>query len=337
MSFFDLFRAKGKPDQPRKKQAEKFDRILNECREELISSIPDTVTARRVDPDDSVPTPKWASISYLDAQALKFWNGKHTDFKVPDYYVNSAFGRNAAPALTRLLNNGYLALGDIRKRIAIKQVPELKAILSEHELKVSGRKAELIQRLIDNLPPSELETIFSIGVYEITDKGTAALDEYSIFFDSERLGLGFPHYRLLQEKERDPNSSNESIFLRLLVENVNKASKSRQPEQYRIAVQQMARFLETIGRPSTAMQYYCLSFFMFWHRNTVELKINTTPDVYGYISKEIDHCGQLCGYSLEQTLQEFQQALKTHNPFGFCTQRNISSSIMAFKSAISVK
>lgn len=341
MAFFDLFRQKNKPNQQNKpksnNETDELEQILKEFRKELTVAASDMITVQRVDPDEKVPTPKGASISYLDAEALKFWNGKRTDFKVPDYYASSAFGRNAAPALTRLLNNGYLVLGDIRKRISLKQVPELKAVLSEHELKVSGRKAELIQRLIDNISQDELEAIFPVNAYEITDKGLAALEEYSIFFDNASLGLGFPYYRLIKEKERDPHSSNESIFLRLLAESINTASKSGEPEQYRVAVQKMAQFLDTIGRSSTAMQYHCLSFFMFWHRNTVELRINTTPDVYGYMAKGIDHCGQLCGYSLEQTLQEFQKALKVHNPFGFCTNRNINLAIYAFKSAISVK
>ena len=337
MGFLDLFRLRSKHDQQNKKESDEADRLLKDFRNELTASIPNTVTVRKVDPDEGVPTPKGTSLSYLDAKALKFWGGKRTDFKVPDYYADSAFGRNVTPALARLLDTGYLGLGNLNKRIALKQVPELKAILAEHELKVSGRKSELVQRLIDNLSPGELEAIFPVNVYEITDEGFAALEEYSIFFDNENLGLGFPYYRLIQEREKNPDSSNESIFLRLLADNINKASKSKEPEQYRIAVQKMARFLDTIGRPSTAMQYHCLTFFMFWHRNTMELKINATPDVYGYMAKEIDHCGQMCGYSLDKTLQEFQQSLKTHNPFGFCSNRNINWALNAFKSSISVQ
>lgn len=344
MAFFDFFRSKSASNQHTKtrgkKETDEFNQLLADvadARKELTASIPSMVTSRSVDTDEGVPTLKGISLSYLDAKALNFWDGKRTDFKVPDYYSNSAFGRNVTPALTRLLNKGYLDMGDTRKRISLKQIPELKAVLSEHNLKISGRKAELIQRLIDNLPSEKLNAIFPVNVYEITDKGLAVLEAYSIYFDNENLGLGFPHYRLMQEKEKNPQSDNESIFLRLLAENINRASKSGVPEQYRIAVQQMARFLDTIGRSSTAMQYHCLSFFMFWHRNTVELRINTTPDVYGYMAKAIDRCGQMCGYSLEQTLREFQQALKTHNPFGFCTNRNISLALNAFKSAISVQ
>lgn len=341
MGFFDLFRSRGNSDQSDKtrcqKESDELNTHMKNLRNELTSSIPNTGTVQRIDPSENVPALKNVAISYLDAQALKFWSRKHTDFKVPDYYSDSAFGRNVSPALKRLLDGGYLDIGSIRTGIAIKQVPELKAILSEHKLKVSGRKSELVQRLIDNIPLNELEALFPVRSYEITDKGRSALEEYSLFFQNENSNLSFSYYRLMQEKEKAPNVSNEDIFIRLLAEDINKALKGNNPDTYRIAVEKMARFMDEIGRISDSIQYHCLSFFMFWYRNTAELKINTTPDVYGYMSHGIDRCGQMCGYSLEQTLQEFQQALKKHNPFGLCTNRNISLAIGAFKSAISVQ
>lgn len=334
MSFFDLFSPK-KKDHPQKGISSKerlVAKAMIEAGEPLF-----TISHRSIDPDENVPSIKGSSLSCLDAKALKFWDGKHTDFRVPDYYSDSAFGRNVAPALKRLLDGGYLDVGDLRTGIAIKQVPELKALLSDHELKVSGRKSELIQRLIDNIPLDELEALFPVRSYTVTDKGRSALKEYSLFFQNENSNLGFPYYRLMQEREKTPNASNEDIFIRLLVENINKALKGNDQEFYRISVEKMARFLEELGRISGAMQYHCLSFFMFWYRNAVILKAHESVDVYGYMAHGIDHCGQMCGYSLEQTLQEFRQALKAHNPFGLCTNRNINLALDAFKSAIFVQ
>lgn len=341
MGFFDLFRSKGNSDRFSKAQCQKesdeLDMLMQNLRGELTSSVPNMVTVKHVDPSENVPTPRNAAICYLDAKALQFWEGRHTDFKVPDYYSNSAFGRNVSPALKRLLDGGYLDVGDIRTGIAIKQVPELKAILSEHKLKVSGRKSELIQRLIDNIPLDKLEALFPVRSYEITDKGRSALEEYSLFFQNENSCLDFPYHRLMQEREKKPNASNDDIFISLLAENISKALKGNNHESYRIAVEKMARFMDHIGRTSDSMQYYCLSFFMFWYRNTTILKVRESVDVYGYMSRGIDRCGQMCGYNLEQTLREFQQALKKHNPFGLCTNRNINLAISVFKSAISVQ
>lgn len=302
---------------------------------QLTQMIPDMVNVRSVDPDEDIKAPKGAELSYLDAKALKFWDKKRTDYEIPGYYVESAFGRNVRPALQRLLNGGYLVLSGIEKSINLKTVPELKAILAEHELKISGKKAELVYRLTSNLSTQELEELFQVGVYEITPKGEAALKPYSIIFTSSKLGASFPHYRLMKEKEATPSMEDTDILLRMFLQDLNSAQKSRNQEAYRIKSMETANFLNTLGRPEAAMEYYCLSFFMFWYRNTFEFKVNNIF-AYEYDAKRIDRCGELCGYSLNKTLEAFQTSLRKNDPFGFCTSRNIATALSVFRKALCV-
>lgn len=332
MSFFDLFstKKKGRSQQGISQEERLVAKAMIKAGEPLVE-----ISHRRIDPDENAPTPQGAPISYLDAQALKYWDKKRTDFKIPDYYSSSAFGRNVGPALSRLLGGGYLQIGDIRKSIALKQVPELKEILLEYELKTSGRKAELVQRLMDNLSLPELEATFPVHVYEVTDKGMHAIEKYSLFFDNEHLGLGFPYYRLLKEQEENPDDSNEAIFLRLLSDDINRALKNGEHEQYRIGTQKLAQYLNTIGQPEDAIQCYCLSFFMFWYRNAFDLKVNNTF-AYEYGAKRIDECGKICGYSFDQTLKVFRTSLHTRNPFNLCTKRNIATAEKVLKDALSI-
>lgn len=91
------------------------------------------------------------------------------------------------PARSRLLKGGYLRRGSVQKSIERKTIPELKAILAEKELKLSGKKGELVQRLLNNVPPDELEELFPVGVYEATEKGWRARDQYEIVFYQELL------------------------------------------------------------------------------------------------------------------------------------------------------
>lgn len=294
-----------------------------------------TVETRSVDPDENVPMPNGAKISYLDAEALNFWDGRQTDYKIPGYYADSAFGRNVGPALQRALKNGYLVLGGIEKSINLKTVPELKAILAEHELKISGKKAELVHRLVDNLSSQELKELFPVGVYEITPKGEQALETYSIIFTGKKLGTSFPYYRLLKEKEATPAVEDVDIILRMEMQDLNIAQKSKDIERYRTKSMEMAGLLNSLGQPEKAIEYYCLSFFIFWYRNTFDLKIDNIF-AYEYDAKRIDECGKLCGYSFDQTLKIFQVALIRNNPFGLCTNRNITAAQQVFKKALSV-
>lgn len=184
-------------------------------------------------PEETEPSIS-ADLSYLDAQALKFWNKKRTDFVIPPYYAESAFGRNVGPALQRLLEKGYLGTGDMEQRIALKTVPELKAILAERELKVSGNKKELVARLIDNCDDDVLEALFPVNVYQITEAGKAALEPYSIIDDSESHALDFSHYRLLKAKAEHPEMENNIILARMLSSDLQHCYQTQDRSQYQI-------------------------------------------------------------------------------------------------------
>jgi len=59
------------------------------------------------------------------------------------------------------------------------KVTELKGILKEHNLKVSGKKDELIERLNENLSDEELKKYFKSKNYQISEKGLEFLTKNS--------------------------------------------------------------------------------------------------------------------------------------------------------------
>ena len=188
-------------------------------------SEPFEIHTQRIDPDEGVPTPPGAEISYLDAKALRFWDKKRTNYIIPPYYVESAFGRNVKPALQRLLDGGYLELSGIEKNIGLKTVPELKSILAERELKTSGNKPELIARLMDNFDLDELEELFPVGVYSITERGQNALEPYDIIRLNNEYRFDFSYYRLFEMQKEFPTYSNEDILVKLLTLEIQKCYK----------------------------------------------------------------------------------------------------------------
>ena len=57
------------------------------------------------------------------------------------------------------------------------KVTEIKTVLKEHGLKVSGKKDELIERLGENLSEEELKQIFPKKVLSVTDKGLKFIEK----------------------------------------------------------------------------------------------------------------------------------------------------------------
>ena len=293
------------------------------------------ITSRRIDPDEDKPTPPDAELTYLDAEALKFWSGKHTDFEVPTYYSDTAFGRNVGPARERLLAGGYLDIGGIEKSISLKKVPELKAILAEKELKQSGKKAELVQRLLDNVEPDELEALFPIGVYEITEKGKRALEPYSIIDANNSHGLRFSYYRLISERTSHPEEPDLEILSRLLSDDINESIIKGDKSRYQDSMLLKGRFLHETGEDAAAFEYYILSYFM-WAIDARTLGLTDHPQCY-YQAKHIEECGMLCGYSIRDVCDRMRNIITEVNPFGLATGYNVKFVLKLFWDSLGMK
>lgn len=77
--------------------------------------------------------------------------------------------------LESLLNRGFIKVASIENAMYKATVVELKDILRENELKVSGKKEILINRLLDEVDKEKLNNIFNRRTYEITELGEEIL------------------------------------------------------------------------------------------------------------------------------------------------------------------
>ncbi len=84
-----------------------------------------------------------------------------------------------------LLDNGYLRKPTAEETISRYKVTELKEVLSKLGLKVSGKKAELVKRIISNLPENEIAAEMNRDKrYFLSEKG---LKHYYDNIDLEEL------------------------------------------------------------------------------------------------------------------------------------------------------
>lgn len=291
---------------------------------------------QHIDPDEHIPSPSDAEISYLDAKALKYWNKKKTDFAIPQYYSQTAFGRNVEPALKRLLDGGYLEIGGIEKSIALKTVPEIKAILADKELKTSGNKAELIQRLINNIDPDELNALFPVGVYCITKKGQKALEPYAALEKNDEHALGLSYYRIMQEREKDDNASDEDILVRLLSQDIQDCYQNNDKAGFQQAITKSARFMEENGEYRKALDAYILSFFM-WSVEAQSYNFGNSDQQSYYIAKNLERCASMCGMSISELISQIKNVILENHPFALATDSNIQKCISRFKAALSIR
>lgn len=85
---------------------------------------------------------------------------------------------NVQAVLQSLFQRGYIVFGGLSDAICSASMQEIQETLKSHDLKVSGSKEVLAQRLIDNVASEELSQLFPRRMYRLTKKGCHVLAKY---------------------------------------------------------------------------------------------------------------------------------------------------------------
>lgn len=159
------------------------------------------------------------------------------------YWWNAYSIKDINKLLDQFCDRGFLRVGDLPDTLQLYKVPELKAVLSEHSLKATGKKDDLIARLVEGVPAETLRKSFPRRPYIITDAGEAAIrdDGYVLSFSRAPV-QGLDLYALNRLMKGDPRRYRDVIW-----GHFNKASmdyvKDNQYGLYANCRMSMARFL----------------------------------------------------------------------------------------------
>jgi hypothetical protein len=128
------------------------------------------------------------------------------DFSKHDVWKN-ALGETPSKAIKRFTDDGYLIIGNVSVSLDYKfKVTDLKKLLKTRELKVSGNKSVLIQRLIDADPVGIKKEISGVQVFVCSDIGKSFIEEYK---ESEKRKRLFAEEKTIAylEKRKFKNAS----------------------------------------------------------------------------------------------------------------------------------
>ncbi len=89
----------------------------------------------------------------------------------------------------KLLQNGFLVVGDIRSAVEHSTLPVIKRVLTEHGLSTKGKKSELVELLLNNVPHDILEPLFTERYLELTEYGRKELDDNPYILTKNNYGL----------------------------------------------------------------------------------------------------------------------------------------------------
>jgi hypothetical protein len=102
---------------------------------------------------------------------------------IPDYehseYWENVLKESPSKALNRFVNEGIIELAGLHKRIDYRfKVSELRSILKDLDLKLTGRKEELIERLVEHNGQEMRKATRDIAVYTCTKEGIQLAQDY---------------------------------------------------------------------------------------------------------------------------------------------------------------
>lgn len=114
---------------------------------------------------------KLQSISVFLNWAQKGYSVGESD-KYPSYMKYELNITNPSQFHTEMINKGYLEKPNLDSLFIHFKVPELKQILSEHNLPKTGNKASLIERILNNISDTSLKEIQNhFTGYVLSEKG----------------------------------------------------------------------------------------------------------------------------------------------------------------------
>ncbi|MBB6635691.1 SAP domain-containing protein [Cohnella thailandensis] len=87
--------------------------------------------------------------------------------------------RSVVDGLYSLLERGFLQIGDLQSAVEKEYATVLKEELKKRGLKITGKKTDLVKRLLEEVSHEELNRRFTKRTYQLTELGNQALAEGS--------------------------------------------------------------------------------------------------------------------------------------------------------------
>lgn len=130
------------------------------------------------------------------------------------------------------VENNYIAYGNPVYSISNYTISDIKKVLKMYNLKVSGKKDELIERISQNLSDEEISREFENSTFVLTPEAEKFLkeNEYLVYYDKNDLSTSISLEKYEKAKITD---SIYDVLYRYYTDLINESINNKQWHQYR--------------------------------------------------------------------------------------------------------
>lgn len=212
--------------------------------------------------------------------------------KFPDYWNNTWNTSNPKDLVGQLVAKGFYVVASPKEQFNFLKVAELKNIAKDSGLKISGKKEDLINRIVETLTPEQLKPYLKNNVYVLSDKGkvSASDDHFSKFLLANKIEL-FDYMKL------DNKVKSAWQYKEFLLSNLDHRISNPIKSEFYANNNEAYKLLIDMGKQDQALPYLvraywsminrCFQFYkaepielLFFTRNWLEKLLNYSDEKF---------------------------------------------------------
>ena len=237
-----------------------------------------------------------AELTPKDAIILDYFNNR---FKIDELtpWQQEQLGKSALNRLDFLISSGYMRYSTLREGLTHLTIPQIKDLLRSKSLPLSGKKADLLQRLYDNFTDTELEKYY-IPKTHLTEDGEAFVRDNMAYIHNKNYNYGLSNFeiesRTKELKVNNPQSTADDAIWSLLNEkSVDCASQKRWSDLI-TTTENLAKYSYLHDDYENTIAFSLIMFYINlsgWDSNEYVVEYQDLfiyPFTYGYLKDILD-------------------------------------------------
>lgn len=191
---------------------------------------------------------------------LYYMNNIASDKNVAMYWYYD--GINPNKEIDKLISLGLLVANiDIKRNISKLTIPVLKELLKSKNLSVSGKKQELIERVLGNIDLTLLESKYNTKTYTLTKQGLQLIEQNYIYILNKNRQWGFSNAEIKKAYQNSTEDmSNIDIIWKMLNNKNMKLIQHGNWNEYANNLRIMAQMYCSTNNYKNALIFYLAIF-----------------------------------------------------------------------------